>query len=129
MAALSAATGRLQLLGFPVVETDGGAIELLEMIASERSQIANQLGEAKREADGLVTWLSTTIETPQTGSQGWREWLSKSREQLVSTEALQVKLDAFASAFPWPSAAPLAELVIEVELMCKVVVDLQIVLA
>ncbi|HLN64058.1 MAG TPA: AAA family ATPase [Symbiobacteriaceae bacterium] len=123
---LDVAIRRLDALGYPLTEGSETALDdLLSTLTDAASRKKKKLQEARNEAEGLEQGLRTTLGTSQAGTEHLKQPLSQARERLKVTEAVQTKLDLFATSFPWPSEAPLAELLVEVESTRTVAAKLQ----
>lgn len=127
--ALADLTKRLGELSYPLANPSAATITELRVTLGARSaSISGRLDEARTKVEELWQNARTKLSTPEVSTEQLKELLSETKDHLVTTVALQMKLIQFEPSLPWPVARPLSELVVEAESVRKVASDLRVAL-
>lgn len=117
---------RLSQLEFAIERYSRDELDRLHSdIQNEVERISNNLAAETQHASELERHLETALSLGESDVRLFQLALSRLKERVAVTEAMQAKLSAFAELFPWPSDRPLAEYSVEAESTRKVALELQ----
>ncbi|KAF5428069.1 MAG: Recombinational DNA repair ATPase RecF [Candidatus Methanomarinus sp.] len=109
---------------FTQEETD----RLRTMIKKNMASTSQTLEADNKKIIKLQQKITSNLSSVATVTMDIIEEISQLRERLSTTERLSKKLSTFSGSFPWLDKRPLAELVVEAELVRQLAAELQTVL-
>ncbi|MDD5006946.1 MAG: AAA family ATPase [Syntrophorhabdaceae bacterium] len=116
---------RLRDIGYPLAEfTREASSQLQSVIKQNMATLLQTLEDDNCNIHTLQEKVILTLSSIATTTDAFEE-LSQLKERLASTEPLKKSLSMFASTFPWSDKKPLAELLVEVEVIRQLAAKLQ----